>query len=116
MQINAASQWAFLVAAGTRPPISWERGPNADRYIRSLRDREAAMRKSVRRAAIIAFGMLVVLSAQARSQDFTRETIIHGVRDDVRRKIQEGSERAAGPMANHTYGRQWHHPPSPHGH
>jgi hypothetical protein len=72
------------------------------------------MRHSFHRAVIIAFAVLVTLSTQARSQDASRETIIQGVRDDVRRKIQEENERAAGPRANHAYARQWHHAEPPH--
>ena len=66
------------------------------------------MRHAIHRAVIIALGVLVVLSAQARGASSSRQTIIQGVRDDVRRKIQE-NERAAGPSAAHSYGRQWHH-------
>jgi hypothetical protein len=73
------------------------------------------MRRSVYCAALVAFGMLAVLSSQARSQDSSRETIIQGVRDDVRRKIREGSERASNPSTPHI-AHEWHHPMSPRGH
>ena len=53
------------------------------------------MRCSIHRPVIALAGLLVVLSGQARSEDSTRETIIQGVRDDVRRKIEERSERPA---------------------
>jgi hypothetical protein len=52
------------------------------------------MRHVIHRAVVIAPGMLVVLSAQARGAGSSRQTIIQGVRDDIRRKIQE-NERAA---------------------
>jgi hypothetical protein len=52
-------------------------------------------RRSIHRPVIALAGLLVVLSAQARAEDSNRETIIQGVRDDVRRKIQEGSEKPA---------------------
>jgi hypothetical protein len=38
-------------------------------------------------------GLLVVLIAQARAEDSSRDTIIQGVRDDVRRKIEERNGR-----------------------
>jgi hypothetical protein len=66
------------------------------------------MRRAIHRAVIIALGVLLVLSAPARGAGSSRQTIIQGVRDDIRRKIQE-NERAAGPSAAHRYGRQWHH-------
>jgi hypothetical protein len=53
------------------------------------------MRQLFYRVAIVALGMLAALSARARADeavDSTRETIIQGVRDDVRRKIHERSE------------------------
>jgi hypothetical protein len=53
------------------------------------------MRRSIHRPVIALAGLLVVLSAQSRAEDSSRETIIQGVRDDVRRKIQEGSEKPA---------------------
>ena len=72
------------------------------------------MRGPIHRLAIVALGTLTLFGVQARSQESSRETIIQGVRDDVRRKIQE--EKAAGPSANHAYGRHWHHAVPPHGH
>jgi len=69
------------------------------------------MRHSIHFAVIIALGMLLVLSAQARGAGSGRQTIIQGVRDDVRRKIQQ-NENAAGPSA-HRHGRQWHHTEPP---
>jgi hypothetical protein len=53
------------------------------------------MRRSIHRPVIVLAGLLVVLSAQARAEDSTRDTVIQGVRDDVRRKIEERSERPA---------------------
>lgn len=53
------------------------------------------MRSSTLGAVILVFGMLAVLSARAKADetgDSTRESIIQGVRDDVRRKIQERNE------------------------
>lgn len=54
------------------------------------------MRQSTRRAVIFAFGILMVMSAGARARadeaGSSRESIIEGVRDDVRRKIQERNE------------------------
>lgn len=50
------------------------------------------MRNSVNYAAIILFGTLMVCNAAARCNEVvvsSRDTIIQGVRDDVRRKIQE---------------------------
>ena len=44
------------------------------------------MRKPTQQTAIVAFGLLVALSTQARSQDSSRETIIQGVRDSVRHR------------------------------
>lgn len=70
------------------------------------------MRHSIHCAVIIALGMLLVLSAQARGAGSGRQTIIQGVRDDVRRKIQQ-NENATGPSAAHRYGRQWHHTEPP---
>jgi hypothetical protein len=37
----------------------------------------------------------LALSVQARSEDTGRETIIQGVRDDIRRKIQEDNPQPA---------------------
>lgn len=57
--------------------------------------RMVVMRQSLYCAAIIALGMFATLNARARADevlDSTRETIIQGVRDDVRRKIHERSE------------------------
>jgi hypothetical protein len=53
------------------------------------------MRHSIHRPVIVLAGLLVVLSAQVRAEDSTRDTIIQGVRDDVRRKIEERGERPA---------------------
>ena len=53
------------------------------------------MRRSIHRPLIALVGLLVVLSTQARAEDSSRDTIIQGVRDDVRRKIEERSERPA---------------------
>jgi hypothetical protein len=53
------------------------------------------MRRSIHRPVIAVAGLLVVLSTQARGEDSNRETIIQGVRDDVRRKIQESGEKPA---------------------
>jgi hypothetical protein len=66
------------------------------------------MRYLIRHAVIIALGALVVLGAQTRSEAAGRATIIQGVRDDVRSKIREDNEWAAGPRATHAYERQWH--------
>jgi len=60
--------------------------------------RIVVVRKSVCRAAILAFGMVAVLEARARADEViesTRENIIQGVRDDVRRKIRERNEMPA---------------------
>jgi len=69
------------------------------------------MRHPIQCAVIFALGMLV-LSAQASGAGSGRQTIIQGVRDDVRRKIQQ-NEKAAGPSAAHRYGRQLHHSEPP---
>lgn len=56
------------------------------------------MKRPVFCAAIVALGMIAVFSARARADeaiDASRETIIQGVRDDVRRKIRERSETPA---------------------
>jgi hypothetical protein len=56
------------------------------------------MRFSTFRAAILVFGLLAVLDAKAKADeavDSTRESIIQGVRDDIRRKIQERNEAPA---------------------
>jgi hypothetical protein len=53
------------------------------------------MRRAVFRAALIAPGMIAAFGAGVRANeaiDASRETIIQGVRDDVRRKIRERSE------------------------
>ena len=55
------------------------------------------MQRSIQRAAIVAFGVLIVLGTPAWSQDTNRKTIIEGVRDSVRHRIQEERERARGP-------------------
>jgi hypothetical protein len=80
------------------------------------------MRQSTYRVAVAVLGLLTIsltiLGAQARAQDASRETIIQGVRDDVRRKIQqEESERSAGSLAvrQHGHGWTWHHSPPPSG-
>jgi hypothetical protein len=66
------------------------------------------MRTSIQRAVIVGFGALVLLSTQGNAQGFSnRETIIQGVRDDVRRKIEERNEKASAP--SYTYSHQWHH-------
>jgi hypothetical protein len=57
-----------------------------------------AMKESVCRAAVLAFGMIAVLGAKACADeaiDSTRETIIQSVRDDVRRKIPERNQMPA---------------------
>jgi hypothetical protein len=46
-------------------------------------------------AQVIALGFLAALSVQARSDDAGRETIIQGVRDDIRRRIQEDNQQPA---------------------
>jgi hypothetical protein len=63
------------------------------------------MRMFIQQAVIVGCGTLLLLSAQANAQGYSsRETIIQGVRDDVRRKIDgRNVDRAAA--ANH----QWHH-------
>jgi cytoskeletal protein RodZ len=56
------------------------------------------MRRSIYRSVMVLAGLLVLFSAQARqarAESESRETIIQGVRDDVRRKIQESSEKPA---------------------
>ena len=56
------------------------------------------MRCSTHRSAMVLAGLLVFLSAQVRqvrAEDETRDTIIQGVRDDIRRKIQESGEKPA---------------------
>jgi hypothetical protein len=53
------------------------------------------MQGSIRCAAIVASGVLIVLGTPAWSQDSSRNTIIQGVRDSVRHRIQEEHERAA---------------------
>jgi hypothetical protein len=80
------------------------------------------MRQSIYRVALAAFGLLTtfltILGVQAQAQDASRETIIQGVRDDVRRKIQqEDSERSTGSLAvrQHAHGWTWHHNPPPSG-
>ena len=70
------------------------------------------MRYAIHRAVIIALGVLLVLSVQVRGAGSGRQTIIQGVRDDIRRKIQE-NQRTAGSSAAHAYGRQWHHAERP---
>jgi hypothetical protein len=52
------------------------------------------MHYSINRAIILGFGMLLFVNASARSDEAagTREQIIQGVRDDVRRKIEERNE------------------------
>jgi hypothetical protein len=55
----------------------------------------SVMRRSIHRPVIALVGWLVVLSGQARSEDSTRDTIIQGVRDDVRRRILEGNKQPA---------------------
>jgi hypothetical protein len=47
---------------------------------------------------MILAGLLMLFGTQARqvrAEDESRDTIIQGVRDDVRRKIQESSEKPA---------------------
>jgi len=55
------------------------------------------------RTALAGFGLIVALAGAARSEDYspadsTRDSIIQGVRDDVRRKIrdQQAVENRAG--------------------
>jgi hypothetical protein len=60
------------------------------------------MRRPAYYAAVIALAALSVWSAEARCSEVlnsTRETIIQGVRDDIRRKIQE--RRATPPQHEH---------------
>jgi hypothetical protein len=52
------------------------------------------MRRTIHRH-VIALGFLAALSVQARSDDTGRETIIQGVRDDIRRKIQQDDQQPA---------------------
>jgi hypothetical protein len=57
--------------------------------------RKVVMRQSLYCTAIVALGMFAALNGRARADeaiDSTRETIIQGVRDDVRRKIHERNE------------------------
>jgi len=56
------------------------------------------MRRSIHRSMTALAGLLVLLSiqtGQVRAEDDTRDTIIQGVRDDIRRKIQESNEKPA---------------------
>jgi hypothetical protein len=56
------------------------------------------MRRPIHRSVMVLAGLLVLFGTQARqarAEDESRETIIQGVRDDVRRKIQESSEKSA---------------------
>jgi hypothetical protein len=56
------------------------------------------MRRPIHRSVMILAGLLMLFGTQARqvrAEDESRDTIIQGVRDDVRRKIQESSEKPA---------------------
>lgn len=55
------------------------------------------MRYSVKRTILLGFGILLLAGTVARSDETSdsREQIIQGVRDDVRRKIQERNEMPA---------------------
>ena len=50
------------------------------------------MRHSICRATFLAIGLLTLVWNTAARCDDSRENVIQGVRDDVRRKIQERSE------------------------
>jgi hypothetical protein len=50
------------------------------------------MRRSICRATFLAIGLLTLAGNTAARCDDSRENVIQGVRDDVRRKIQERSE------------------------
>lgn len=66
----------------------------------------------MRSSILILLGILTILSAQARAQEFgARENIIQGARDDVRRHIQERDRQA--PVLNE---RQLHHHEPERGH
>ena len=52
------------------------------------------MRCSIHRPVMVLAGLLVLWSAQARADEASnKDTIVQGVRDDVRRKIQESGEK-----------------------
>jgi hypothetical protein len=55
------------------------------------------MRYTARHAVLLGFGILMLAGVAARSDEAAgaREQIIQGVRDDVRRKIQERNEMPA---------------------
>jgi hypothetical protein len=56
------------------------------------------MRRPIHRSVMILAGLLMLFGTQARqvrAEDEGRDTIIQGVRDDVRRKTQESSEKPA---------------------
>jgi hypothetical protein len=56
------------------------------------------MRRPIHHSVMILAGLLMLFGTQARqvrAEDESRDTIIQGVRDDVRRKIQESSEKPA---------------------
>ena len=55
------------------------------------------MRYTARHAVVLGFGILMLAGVAARSDEAAgaREQIIQGVRDDVRRKIQERNEMPA---------------------
>jgi hypothetical protein len=66
------------------------------------------MRYSLRRAVVLGFGMLLLAGAAARCEEGSdsREQIIQGVRDDVRRKIQERNETPADNRADRDASKQ----------
>ena len=54
------------------------------------------MRRSIHRCVMVLAGLLALWSVQARADEASnKDTIVQGVRDDVRRKIQESGEKAS---------------------
>ena len=52
------------------------------------------MRRFIHRSVMVLAGLLALWSVQARADETSnKDTIVQGVRDDVRRKIQESGEK-----------------------
>ena len=52
------------------------------------------MRRFIHRSVMVLAGLLALWSVQARADEASnRDAIVQGVRDDVRRKIQESGEK-----------------------
>ena len=52
------------------------------------------MRRSIQRSLMVLAGLMALWSVQVRADEASnKDTIVQGVRDDVRRKIQESGEK-----------------------